>query len=85
MCRYIDIIQIVDIITFCTGLVTLLGGREGGRLGGREEVTGVGVAAGLPQGEAVGVWLLLPLLPARVNTLYILFLYVCYIRLVSDV
>ena len=63
--------------------MTLLGGREGGRLGGREEVTGVGVAAGLPQGEAVGVWLLLPLLPARVNTLYIL--YVCYIRLVSDV
>ena len=57
----------VDIITFCTGLVTLLGGREGGRLGGREEGTGVGVAAGLPQGEAVGVWLLLPLLPARVK------------------
>ena len=45
--------------------MTLLGGREGGRLGGREEVTGVGVAAGLPQGEAVGVWLLLPLLPAE--------------------
>ena len=41
--------------TFWTGDVTLLGGLDGGREGGREAGPGVGVLAGLPQGEAVGV------------------------------
>jgi len=39
--------------------VTLLGGRDGGLEGGLEAGPGVGVLAGLPQGEAVGVWVLL--------------------------
>ena len=39
--------------------MTLLGGRDGGLEGGLEAGPGVGVLAGLPQGEAVGVWVLL--------------------------
>ena len=46
--------------TFCTGELTLEGGRDGGREGGAGVPAWEGVEAGLPQGDADGVALLLP-------------------------
>ena len=48
--------------TFWTGELTLEGGLDGGREGGAGVPAWDGVDAGLPQGDADGVPLLLPLL-----------------------